>query len=51
MWPVDDALGARLDPLLTSDKARKKRGRPRRDDRVRCDGLLWLLRPGAQGAA
>jgi putative transposase len=51
IWRVDDALWARLAPLLTIDKPRKKPGRPRRDDRVLFDGLIWVLRTGAQWAA
>src|SRR6476620_9510832 len=45
---VDDALGALLEPLLRSTKARKKSGRPRRDDRAIFDGLIWLARTGSQ---
>ena len=48
IWRVDDALWARLEPLLRSTKARKKSGRPRRDDRALFDGLIWLARTGAQ---
>src|SRR6476620_2211380 len=48
---VDDALGALLEPLLRSTKARKKSGRPRRDDRTIFDGLIWLARTGAQWSA
>ena len=48
IWRVDDALWALLVPLLTSDKPRKKPGRPRRDDRAIFDGLIWLARTGAQ---
>lgn len=51
IWRVDDALWARLAPLLTIDKPRKKPGRPRRGDRVLFDGLIWLARTGAQWAA
>jgi len=51
IWRVDDALWARLAPLLTIDKPRKTPGRPRRDDRVLFDGLIWVLRTGAQWAA
>ena len=51
IWRVDDALWARLAPLLVIDKPRKKPGRPRRDDRVLFDGLIWVLRTGAQWAA
>jgi transposase len=48
IWRVDDALWAKLRPILASDKARKKPGRPRRDDRAIFDGLIWLARTGSQ---
>lgn len=48
IWRVDDALWATLAPLLRIDKPRKKPGRPRRDDRPLLDGIIWLLRTGAQ---
>ena len=51
IWRVDDALWAELAPILKSDKARKKPGRPRRDDRAIFDGLIWLARTGSQWAA
>jgi transposase len=51
IWEVDDALWARIAPLLVNDKPRKKPGRPRRDDRVLVNGLIWLARTGAQWAA
>lgn len=51
IWCVDDALWADLAPLLRSDKPKKKPGRPRRDDRQLLDGILWLLRTGAQWSA
>lgn len=51
IWRVDDALWAQLAPLLRSTKPRKKPGRPRRDDRQLLDGILWLLRTGAQWSA
>lgn len=51
IWEVDDALWARLAPLLVNDKPRKKPGRPRRDDRMLVNGLIWLARTGAQWAA
>ena len=47
IWRVDDDLWALLAPILKSDKPRKKRGRPRRDDRTIFDGLIWLARTGA----
>ena len=50
IWRVDDALWAKLAPILASDKARKKPGRPRRDDRAIFDGLIWLARTGGQWA-
>ena len=48
IWRVDDALWALLAPVLRSDKARKKPGRPRRDDRAIVDELIWLARTGSQ---
>lgn len=50
IWRVDDALWAELRPLLVVAKPRKKPGRPRRDDRAICDGLIWLARNGGQWA-
>ena len=47
-WRADDALWALLEPVLRSDKPRKKPGRPRRDDRAIFDGLVWLARTGSQ---
>lgn len=51
IWRVDDPLWAKLAPILRSRKARKKPGRPRRDDRAIFDGLIWLARTGGQWAA
>jgi putative transposase len=48
IWRVDDALWAKLAPILKGDKPRKKPGRPRRDDRAIFDGLIWLARTGSQ---
>src|SRR3712207_4811795 len=48
IWYVDDELWARVQPLLVVNKARKKPGRPRRDDRRILDALIWLARTGAQ---
>jgi transposase len=50
IWRVDDALWAKLEPLLRIDKVRKKPGRPRRADRPIFDGLIWLARTGSQWA-
>jgi putative transposase len=51
IWRVDDTLLADLASLLRSTKPRKKPGRPRRDDRQILDGIIWLLRTGAQWGA
>lgn len=51
IWEVDDALWARIAPLVVNEKPRKKSGRPRRDDRVLVNGLIWMARTGAQWAA
>src|SRR5215213_9055711 len=48
IWDVDDALWAKLAPVLRVEKVRKKPGRPRRDDRAIFDGLIWLARTGSQ---
>jgi transposase len=48
IWEVDDTLWATLEPILKSTKARKKPGRPRRDDRAIFNGLIWLARTGVQ---
>ncbi len=48
IWRVDDVLWRRLAPLLVVDKPRKKPGRPRHDDRPLFDGVIWVLRTGAQ---
>ena len=48
IWRVDDALWAKLAPILAISKPRKKPGRPRRDDRAIFDGLIWLARTGSQ---
>jgi len=51
LWEVDDALWARLQPLLVIHKVRKKPGRPRSDDRKILNGLIWLGRTGSQWSA
>ncbi len=48
LWRVDDALWAHLAPLLVVHKPRKKPGRPRHADRALFDGVIWVLRTGAQ---
>src|SRR5579872_4038860 len=51
IWEVDDVLWATLAPHLVVDKPRKKAGRPRRDDRMLLNGMIWVLRTGAQWSA
>ena len=51
IWRADDALWARLAPLLVVVKPRKKPGRPRTNDRPLFDGVIWVLRTGAQWSA
>jgi putative transposase len=51
IWRVDDTLWHSLAPLLVVHKPRAKPGRPRLDDRALFDGVLWVLRTGAQWAA
>jgi len=51
IWRADDALWARLAPLLVVVKPRKKPGRPRTNDRPLFDGVIWVLRTGAQWGA
>jgi len=51
IWQVDDALWARVGPLLVIEKVRKKSGRPRKSDRAILNGLIWLARTGSQWKA
>ncbi len=48
IWRVDDVLWERLAPLLVVVKPRKKPGRPRTADRPLFNGVIWVLRTGAQ---
>ena len=43
-----DEYWALLAPMLTPPEKTTKRGRPRRDDRPPLEGILWVLRTGAQ---
>jgi transposase len=45
---LTDGQWALLAPLLTPPEKTTKRGRPRRDDRTLLEGILWVLRTGAQ---
>lgn len=51
IWEVDDALWELIRPQLVIHKARKKPGRPRKDDRQILNGLIWLARTGSQWSA
>ena len=51
IWRADDALWARLAPLLVVVKPRTKPDRPRTNDRPLFDGVIWVLRTGAQWSA
>ncbi|WP_367997912.1 transposase [Ruthenibacterium lactatiformans] len=37
----------RINSLLPSEETRK-RGRPRKDNRIMLNGMLWIVRSGAQ---
>jgi transposase len=46
---LTDSQWAIVEPLLPKPEARAdRRGRPRQDDRKILDGVLWILRTGAQ---
>ena len=45
---MKDEHWAVLAPLLIPPEKKTKRGRPRRDDRPLLEGILWVLRTGAQ---
>lgn len=45
---LSDTQWAVLAPLIPPPVTRTKRGRPRRSDRDVLDGILWILRTGAQ---
>lgn len=45
---LNDDQWAVLAPLLPQPVKRTRRGRPRRPDREVLDGILWILRTGAQ---
>ena len=48
---LSDAQWGKLQPLIPKPVKNTKRGRPRRDDREVLEGILWILRTGAQWEA
>jgi transposase len=48
IWRVSDEIWAQIQPLLPPPKPKKKLGRPRADDRIVLDGILYVLRTGIQ---
>ena len=48
---LTDEQWAILAPLLPPPEKQTRRGRPRRDDKEVLEGILWVLRTGAQWQA
>ena len=48
---LSDEQWAVLGPLIPAPEKRSKRGRPRRSDKEVLEGILWVLRTGAQWEA
>ena len=46
-YEITTGQWARIKPLLPPETT-GKRGRPRKDDRVMLNGMLWIVRSGAQ---
>jgi putative transposase len=45
---VSDAFWAKVQPLIPPEKPKKKRGRPRMEDRAAFQGIYYVLRTGIQ---
>ena len=45
---LSDAQWKKIFPLLPSVEIPRKKGRPRADDRMVVEGILWVLRTGAR---
>ena len=50
-YQIPDALWGRMKPLLPPPKPKKKRGRPRMDDRRAMNAIYYVLRTGIQWKA
>ena len=48
IWRVSDALWQKVQPIIPPPPPKKKAGRPRVDDRVVLDGIIYVLRTGCQ---
>ena len=48
---LSDEQWGKLQPFIPKPVKNTKRGRPRRDDREIMEGMLWILRTGAQWEA
>jgi len=51
IWRIPDALWQKISSALEVNKPRKKKGRPRTDDRAIFDALIYLARTGIQWSA
>lgn len=48
IWRVSDELWQQIQPVIPPLPPKKKTGRPRVDDRIVLDGILYVLRTGCQ---
>jgi transposase len=48
IWRVSDEMWQQIQPVIPSRPAKKKLGRPRVEDRLVLDGILYVLRTGCQ---
>jgi putative transposase len=48
IWRVSDELWQQIQPILPPLPPKKKPGRPRVEDRIVLDGILYVLRTGCQ---
>lgn len=45
---LTDEQWKKIEPLIPNKPVGRKRGRPRADDRLVSEGILWILRTGAR---
>jgi transposase len=45
---LTDEQWAKIEALLPKEEMPRRRGRPRADDRIVIEGILWVLRTGAR---